>query len=175
MRSLWLVPVLALTLTACGADPVADRRANVAAVIAAANDGDAAGLRDEVSRLRATIRAQVASGELDRAEGERLNAIALRVLELAGLLEQAPPPSPTPQEEEPEPTPTPEEEEPEPSPTPQEEEPEEEPPAEEEPEEEPTLEPAPETTIEIEPLPQESPPAPQSQGGRASPGPSPAT
>lgn len=165
MRALWLVPALALTLTACGASPVEQRRGDVEAVIEAANAGDAAGLRAAVGDLRSTIRAQVASNDLDRAEGERLNAIALRLLENAGLLEAAAPsPAPT-VEEEPEPT-----QEPEPEPT---EEPEPEPEPTEA--EEPDPEPEPEQTFEIEPFPEESPPAAMSQGGAGTGGtPSPA-
>ena len=165
MRQLWLVPVLALTLTACSGSPQDELRGDVEAVTLAANDGSAAGLRSAVEELRSTIRAQVASNELDRAEGERLNAIALRLLENADLLDQpSPTPEPTVEQEEPEPVPTVDEPEPEPTeeepvPEPTEEEPEPEPePTEEEPEPEQTVE------VEVPPV-EESPPSQQSQGG----------
>lgn len=170
MRRLGLVTALALTLSACGVEPRDELRGDVEAVTLAANVRDVAELRDAVAELRATIRRQVAADELVRAKGERLNAIALQILENAELLEGVEPsPEPT---EEPEPEPT-EEPSPEPEPT---EEPEPEP--TEEPEEEPvqTEEPQPEPTVEIElPPVEESPPSAQSQSGSdPSPQPTPA-
>ncbi len=158
MRARWLVPVLALTLTGCGADPQSALRADVEAVTDAANAGSAAGVRDAVEELLSTIRAQVASRDLDRAEGERLRTIALRIEQEAALLEPtAPSPSPVEQDTEepaPEPEPSPEEEEPEPSPSPVEEEPEPSPQVEE-------PDPAP-SEVELPPV-EESPPSAQSQ------------
>ncbi|MCW2681064.1 MAG: hypothetical protein JWM62_2465 [Frankiales bacterium] len=165
MRALWLVPALAVTLTACSGSPQDELRADVQAVTLAANDGSAPALRDAVEELLATIRAQIGSNELDRAEGDRLRAIALRIQEQAALLEQpSPSPTPEPTEEEPEPEPT--EEEPEPEPTQEEPEPE---PTEEEPEPEPTEEePEPEPSVEVVVPIQESPPTAQSQTGPGS-------
>lgn len=164
MRALWLVPALALTLTACGSNPASELRADVEAVTLAANDRSAAGVRDAVDELLATIRAQVASNELDRAEGERLRAIALRIAEQAGLLEPSPSPSPVEEQTEepsPEPEPSPEEPSPEPEPSPEEE--------EEEPEPSPQeQEPEPEQSVEVVVPPvEESPPSAQSQTGAA--------
>lgn len=155
MRRLWLLPAVVLLLSACSVEPRDELRGDVEAVTLAANDGDAAGVRDAVAELRSTIRRQVAGGDLERGEGERLNAIALAILENAALLEAAPTPTPTPEEPEPEPTPTPEE--PSPTPTPEEPEPEE---TEEEPEPVETEvepEPEPEPTLVVEPLPEETP------------------
>ena len=158
MRPLWLVPVLALTLTACSGEPRDELRGDVEAVTLAANDRDAAGLRSAVTELRSTIRAQVASGELERGEGERLNAIAVRLLENADLLDEAEPsPAPEPTvEPSPEPEPTVE-----PSPEPTEEE-------DDEPEPDETVE------IEVPPVGEESPPAQSQGGGEPSPETSPA-
>lgn len=161
MRGRWLVPALVLTLSACGSgSPAAELRGDVEAVTLAANDGSAGGVRNAVEQLLATIRAQVAGGELDRAEGERLRAIALRIEAQAGLLDK-PEPSPSPVEaatEEPSPEPTPEqtkEPTPEPSPTP------EAPSPEPSPQQEP---PAPAPSELLPPV-QESPPTAQSQAG----------
>lgn len=162
MRPLWLTPALALVLASCSSgSPEAELRADVEAVTLAANDGSAEGVRDAVEELLATIRTQVASNELDRAEGERLRAIALRVQEQAGLLEE-PEPSPSPVEQEteepspePEPSPT-EEEEPSPEPEPS--------PEVEEPEPSPEVEaPDPEPSEVLPPPIEESPPTAQSQ------------
>jgi len=162
VKALWLVPALALTLTACSGAPRDELRGDVEAITLAANDGSAEGVRDAVEQLLATIRAQVGSGDLDRAEGERLRAIALRIEQEAVLLEDAEPsPAPT-VEEAPEPSPEPTEE-PEPEPT---EEPEPEPEPTVEPEPEPTQEPEPEQTVEVViPPVEESPPSAQSQSG----------
>ncbi len=139
MRALWLVPVLALALTACGGEPKAELRGDVESVTLAANDGDAEGVRDAVEDLLSTIRRQVANNELARDEGERLRAIALRIAESADLLDPEPTPSPTPVEETEEPEPTQE-----PSPTP-----------EPEPTQEPS--PTPEPVETAEPAPTEEP------------------
>ena len=151
MRARWVVPVAvgSLVLTGCSGEPRAQLRGDVEAITLAANDRDADAVREEVEDLLSTIRSQIASGELDRAEGERLRTIALRIAEGAALLEpeQAPSPSPSPEETEEEPTPSPSPEpseedspspEPSPSPTPEE--------TEEEPEE------SPEPVIEISPV-----------------------
>ena len=167
MRALWLAPALALALAGCSSgDPQDELRADVEAVTRAANDGSAQGVRDAVEELLATIRSQVASRDLDRAEGDRLREIALRIEQEAALLEDAPPsPVPTVEEQEPEPEVT-EEEEPEPEPTEEEPEPE---PTQEEPEPEPTQEePEPEQTVEVEVPVEESPPSTQSQGAAGS-------
>lgn len=138
MRAGWLVPVAvgSLVLTGCSGEPRSQLRGDVEAITLAANDRDADAVRQEVEDLLSTIRSQIASGDLDRAEGERLRAIALRIAEGAALLdpEPSPSPEPTPSEEEepsPSPEPTPEESptpepEPSPEPTPEEDEDEEE-------------------------------------------------
>lgn len=157
-RLLAVVPVLALTLTACGSDPGTELRDDVESVTLAANDGDADAVRAAVEDLLSTIRAQVASRELPREEAERLRAIALRIAQNAALLDPEPTPSPTP---EPEPTQEPEPvEEPTPTPTP-------EPSEEPEPTEEPTPTQEPEESdepiIEVSPAVGESPsPSPSS-------------
>ena len=155
MRSaLWLVPVAALVLTGCSAEPRAELRSDVEAITLAANDRDADAVREEVEDLLSTIRSQIGSGELDRAEGERLRAIALRIAEQAVVLEPepSPSPSPSPTEESPSPSPSPTEESPSPEPSPTEEEP------EESPEPEPTEEPSP--LLEISPAAGEPSPSP---------------
>jgi len=76
-RLLVAAPAALLLLTACAAsDPVAERRSAVAAITGAANDGDVDGVRDEVSDLLSVLREQVANEDLDRAEADRLRAIA---------------------------------------------------------------------------------------------------
>lgn len=157
MRALWLVPALAVTLTACSGAPRDELRGDVEAVTLAANDGSAQGVRDAVQALLSTMRAQVANGDLDRAKAERLRELALRIEREAGLLEPAPPSPPPSPIDEPEPTQEPSLE-PEPSPEPE--------PTQDEPEPEPTEdEPEPEQTVEVVVPPvEESPPA-QSQGG----------
>ena len=162
--------VLALVLTGCSStDPRAERRGDVEAIVAAANDGDAGAVRDAVEDLLSTLREQVAGNDLDREEAERLRVLGLRIAEESGLLEAEPSPSPTPA-----PVQTEEEEEPEEEPSP-------EPTQEDEPSPEPTVE----ETEEPEPSPvvdlpvQESPtpaqvsqPAPSSQPEEPSPAPS---
>lgn len=154
--TLWLVPVAALVLTGCSGEPRAELRSDVEAITLAANDGDADAVREEVEDLLSTIRSQIGSGELDRAEGERLRAIALRIAEQAGLLEPepSPSPSPSPTEESPSPSPSPTEESPSPEPSPTE---------EEEPEESPEPEPTetePSPLLEISPAAGEPSPSP---------------
>ncbi len=167
MRALWLVPALALTLTACSGAPSDELRGDVEAVTLAANDGSAQGVRDAVQELLSTLRAQVASGELDRTKAERLRELALRIEKSAVLLEDVEP-SPAPAAPSPEPEPT---REPEPTPEPE--------PTEEEPEPtaEPEPEPEPEPTLDVvvPPVEQSPTPAAQLQGGSgASPQGSPA-
>ena len=162
MRSaLWLVPVAALVLTGCSAEPRAELRSDVEAITLAANDRDADALREEVEDLLSTIRSQIGSGELDRAEGERLRVIALRIADQAGLLEPepSPEPSPSPTEESPSPSPSPTEESPSPEPSPTEEEP------EESPEPEPTEE-EPSPLLEISPAGDEPSPSPSEAGSK---------
>ena len=74
-RLLVAAPAALLLLTACAAsDPVAERRSAVAAITGAANDGDVDGVRNEVSDLLSVLREQVASGDLDRTESDRLES-----------------------------------------------------------------------------------------------------
>ena len=147
MRRLLLAPALALVLTACaGGDPVDERRSAVADVTDAANAGDAEGVLDAVEDLLSVLRRQVASGDLDRAEADRLRVLAERVAANAALVEPAPAPSPEPTEE---PSPEPTEEEPSPEPT--EEEPSPEPTEEEEPSPEPTEEEEPPVVVTVPP------------------------
>ena len=157
------VPLSLVVLTGCSGEPRAQLRGDVAAITLAANDRDADAVRDEVEDLLSTIRAQIASGDLDRAEGDRLRAIALRIAENADLLapEESPSPSPSP-EDSPSPSPSPSPEEsptPEPSPSPEPS------PTEDEDEEEET----PPPLIEISPASSETSPSPSPAAVRSSP------
>lgn len=155
MKRLWLLPVAALVLTGCSAEPQAQVRADVEAITLAANDRDADAVREEIEDLLATLRAQVANNEIARAEADRIRAIVARIRESAALLEpeESPSPSPSPSPEEspsespspsPEPSPT---EEPSPSPEPS--------PTEDDDEEE-----SPEPILDLSPAASESSPSP---------------
>ena len=171
MRRLLLAPALALVLTACaGGDPVAERREAVADVTDAANAGSAESLREAVDDLLSVLRAQVASGELDRAEADRLRVIAERIAVNADLVEPAQEPSPVPTVEEPSPEPTEEE----PSPEPTEEEPSPEPTEEPEETEEPQEE-EPPVVVSVPPVSQSSPTPAQVTQPASSPKPTAAT
>ena len=171
MRRLAVVlPIGALLLTGCSAEPRAQLRGDVEAITLAANDRDADAVREEVEDLLSTLRAQVANNEIDRAKAERLRAIALRIAESAGVLEPEPSPSPVPSptaEESPSPSPSPS---PEPSPT-------EEPSPSPEPsptEDDEPAEESPEPILEISPAASESSPSPAAaRSPAASPQPSP--
>lgn len=171
MRRLLLLPVLALALTACAADPEATLRGDVEDVVLAANSNDADGVRDAVDDLLSTIREQVGSGELPPQRGRELRELALAVQASAGALDPEPSPEPSPStepspSEEPSPSPEPSpSEEPSPSPEPS-------------PSEEPSPEPSPEESDEpsitdpLSPSPaaaQSSPAAAQSSPAAASP------
>ncbi len=159
-RRLVAAPVAFLLLAGCAAaDPLAERRSAVAAITDAANDGDVDAVRDEVADLLSVLREQVANGDLDRDESDRLRAIAERIRDGAAVLEPVESPSPTPSEEpseSPSPTPTPT-----PSPTP---EPTEEPPSEPTEEPPPTEEEPPVVELPLDPSPT---PAQVSQEGTA--------
>lgn len=83
---------LVLGLVACGGDPGAALRSDVAAITDAANARDAADLRARVADLELTLAEQVARGELDQAEADRIRALAVRVVENAQALQQPPAP-----------------------------------------------------------------------------------
>jgi outer membrane biosynthesis protein TonB len=142
----------ALLLTGCAAgDPRAERQRDVEAVVLAANDRDAAAVQEAVEALLSTIREQVANGDVEREEGERLRAIALRIVEAAPALSPVPSPPPTPAPPSPEPSPEPTEE-PSPTPEPEEPSPTPEPEEPEEPEESPEVE----VPVEVTPAAQPS-------------------
>lgn len=73
--------VSGLLLAGCGGgtDPADARRAAVAAMTAAANDGDADGVRRHADALLATVAAQLQAQDLTTDEAERLTALAQSV------------------------------------------------------------------------------------------------
>lgn len=73
--------VSGLLLAGCGGgtDPADARRAAVAAMTAAANDGDADGVRRHADALLATVAAQLQAQDLKTDEAERLTALAQSV------------------------------------------------------------------------------------------------
>ena len=73
--------VSGLLLAGCGGgtDPADVRRADVAAMTAAANDGDADALRQHADALLATVAAQLEAQEVPADEAERLTALAQSV------------------------------------------------------------------------------------------------
>jgi outer membrane biosynthesis protein TonB len=162
VRALWLVPALALTLTACGAEPREELRGDVEAVTLAANDRDPDAVRQAVQDLLSTIRAQVGSGDLDGQKGDRLRQLAERIAKNADALTPAATPTPTPTPEKSEPPPPEPTPEPSPTPSPEPEEPEQ----TQEPSPPPkTQEPPPPSPV-VEIFPDESPtPAQMSQPG----------
>lgn len=70
------VPLSAVLLAGCAADPADDRRAQVAAVTEAANAGDADRLREEADRLIAMV---ADSADLPDDRADRLRALAASV------------------------------------------------------------------------------------------------
>ena len=87
-RALLVLPLLAALLAGCGADPVAERRDAVAAVMEAANDGDADGVRDAADALLATVADQVERQELAGDEAQRLTALAQAVRSGADVIDE---------------------------------------------------------------------------------------
>ena len=82
-----VVPVAALLLTGCAADPADDRRALVAAVTEAANAGDADRLRDEADQLVETVTAQQERQDVSAEEASRLIALAQSVRDNADVID----------------------------------------------------------------------------------------
>jgi chromosome segregation ATPase len=82
------LPVVALLLVGCGADPAADRRSQVAAVIEAANSGDADRLRDEADRLVETVTAHQERQDVAADEATRLIALAEAVRTNADAIDE---------------------------------------------------------------------------------------
>ncbi len=89
IRRLPAVLVAGVLLAGCGtgADPAAERRADVAALTAAANDGDAEGVRRGAEALLATVAAQLEAEEVTADEAERLTALAESVRARADLID----------------------------------------------------------------------------------------
>jgi len=86
------LPALLLTgalLAACGGgtDPADVRRADVAAMTAAANDGDADGVRRHADALLATVAVQLEAQHVTADEAERLTALAESVRASADLID----------------------------------------------------------------------------------------
>ena len=81
------LPVAALLMTGCAADPGADRRAQVAAMTEAANAGDADRLRDEAERLVEAVTAQQERQEVSADEATRLIALAEAVRTHADVID----------------------------------------------------------------------------------------
>lgn len=82
------LPVAALLLSGCAADPADDRRAQVAAVIDAANAGDADRLRDEAGRLVETVTAQQERQDVAADEADRLITLAEAVRTNADVIDE---------------------------------------------------------------------------------------
>lgn len=78
-RTLLALPVVLVLLSGCGSDPAAAVRADVAALTEAANDGDAAAVRDRADVLMSTVDAQRQADEISAEEAERLIALAQSV------------------------------------------------------------------------------------------------
>lgn len=116
-RALVALPLAAVVLAGCAADPRVELRDLVEDVTAAANDRDAAGLRRAVDALIAEVEKQRRDGVLGPTEASRLLDLARQVGDDAKLIEQAPPPpSPTASPSAP-PSPSPTSASPSPSPT----------------------------------------------------------
>lgn len=75
-------------LAGCGGtDPADVRRADVAAMTAAANDGDADAVRRHADALLATVAAQLEAQDVTADEAERLTALAQSVRAGADLID----------------------------------------------------------------------------------------
>lgn len=97
LRSLPVTLCLAVTLAGCSAaDPDAELATDVEAVIAAANDRDSGGVREQVDELLQTISSLGGTGRLTPAREAELRTLALAVLENVALLDAQPSPSPVP-------------------------------------------------------------------------------
>ncbi len=79
LRAVPALPLAALLLTGCGADPAADRREQVAALTEAANAGDADSVRARADTLMETVAGQVERQELAADTAERVIALAQAV------------------------------------------------------------------------------------------------
>jgi len=77
----------ALLVGCGGTDPADVRRADVAAMTAAANDGDADALRRHAGALAATVAAQLEAQDVTADEAERLTALAQSVRASADLID----------------------------------------------------------------------------------------
>lgn len=82
------VPLAAVLLSGCGADPASDRRAQVAAVTEAANAGDADRLRGEAERLAALVTDQQARQDVPAEQATRLLALADAVRSNADVIDE---------------------------------------------------------------------------------------
>ena len=87
MRRFLVVPLLALALAGCAADPSATLRGDVEAVIGAANGNDAGAVHSAVDSLIATISEQRAANDLTTGRAAELRELALAVQRGADALE----------------------------------------------------------------------------------------